>query len=88
MTVQLVPDEIVTIKYAGILVRPPLADLVATAAKYPKSYDRERLMEEADRLLDAALDHAASGVAANPPRTSCVVCDGLGCEFCPSVKVA
>lgn len=85
MTVQLVPDEVVTVKYAAVLVRQPLRELAAMVARYPGSYDHERHMEEANRLLDAALDHAVAGVAANPPRTACVVCDGLGCEFCPAV---
>jgi hypothetical protein len=85
MTVQVVTEETVTIRYAALLARAPMRELAATAKRYPGSYSRERVMEEANRFLDAALDHAVAAVAANPPRTSCVVCDGLGCEYCPGV---
>ena len=69
--------------YAGILARPPLEDLAKMAREYPASYSRERVMEEADRILDQCLDNAAMGWRPNIPR--CVVCDDHGCEFCPAV---
>lgn len=79
-----VPDDVVTIKYAGILARPLLRELAETAARYPRSYSRERVMAEADAILDAALDEAAAGVV-KYPASDCIVCDGLGCEHCPKV---
>ncbi len=48
-----------------------LEQLMADAEKFPRSYSRERLMDEADRILDSEVE------------AECVVCDGRGCEFCP-----
>lgn len=51
-----------------------LEQLMADAAAFPKSYSRERIMEEADAILDSEVE------------ASCVVCDGRGCEFCPKTS--
>jgi len=68
---------------AASLAKPGLAKLLADAEKYPRSYGRERIMEEADAILDYALDMARK--VASLPAPMCVVCDGLGCEFCAKV---
>lgn len=73
------------VRFAGILAQPALEALLAEARRYPASYDRERVMAEADRILDYALDKAAF---VEKKRPSCVVCDGFGCEHCPKVAVA
>jgi hypothetical protein len=87
MTTWRAPDDVVTIRYAGILARPGLRELADLAARYPRSYSRDRVMAEADAILDAALDEAADGVAKFPASSmpKCVVCDDLGCEYCPKV---
>ena len=43
----LVPDDVVTVRYAGILSRPAMRELAAMRSRYPKSYDRERFFAEA-----------------------------------------
>ena len=81
MATTLVPDETVRIKMAGIEARPALRDLADKARRWPQSYSRERVMEEADAILDAALDKASRALA----QADCIVCDGEGggrCEFC------
>ena len=83
----IVPDEVVIVRYAGILARDSMRELAAMSSKYPKSYSRERVMEEADRILDMCLDNAETVVAEYPPEEGkpCVVCDrtdGHSCEFC------
>lgn len=50
-----------------------LEQLMAEAERYPKSYSRDRIMFEANMILDEEVE------------TSCVVCDGRGCEHCPKV---
>lgn len=83
ITVTLVPDEVVVVRYAGILSRSAFQDLEAKRKRWPRAYSRQRYMEEADAILDAALDQAAAAVKQYP--AECVVCDGLGCEHCPKV---
>lgn len=63
---RLVPDETVLHKYAALQARPLLRALVADARAYPASYDHERLMMEADAILDDALDNAAAALRAYP----------------------
>jgi len=48
-----------------------LEQLMADAERFPRSYSRERIMQEADEILDSEVSK------------TCVVCDGRGCEFCP-----
>lgn len=69
--------------YAGRLARRHLSRLLADAEQYPASYDRERIMREADAILDDALDLASKAKLVKP--VACVVCDDEGCEFCPKV---
>lgn len=87
-TTNIVPDEVVVVRYAGILARPAMRELAAMKVKYPRSYSRERVMEEADRILDMCLDNAATVVAQYPAdeARACIVCDGRGCEFCAAVR--
>lgn len=70
---------------AGMAAAPELEELLAQAQAYPASYDRERVMREADRILDAALDESVQ--ALGPRRiVMCAVCQDDGCEHCPAVK--
>lgn len=46
-------------KVAGKLAERELETLLSTASAYPASYGRERVMYEADAILDVALDEAA-----------------------------
>jgi hypothetical protein len=90
ITVTLVPDEVVVARYAAILSRPAFRDLEVRRERWPRAYSRRRYMEEADAILDTALDVAAATVAQYPADepakpAECIVCDGLGCEFCPKV---
>lgn len=83
----IVPDEVVIVRYAAILARDSMRELAAMREKYPRSYSRERVMEEADRILDMCLDNAATVVAEYPVEADpCIVCDGRGCEFCAAVR--
>ena len=73
-------------RYAGVIARPALLRLKLDAEKYPRSYGRDRVMAEADAILDAALDEAADTAVKFSVLPSCVVCDDLGCEFCPKAS--
>lgn len=86
----IVPDDVVIVRWAGILARPAMQELAAMRVKYPRSYSRERVMDEADRILDQCLDNAAAGVAEFPADEDppCIVCEGHGCEFCAAVRRA
>lgn len=86
-TITVVPQEAVRTRMAGRIASEALRELLALRDTYPRSYGRERVMEEADRILDEALDEAENVVAKFGPSAlpTCVVCDDLGCEHCPKV---
>lgn len=76
-------------RLAGIAARPGLQRLLADARAYPASYDRERLMMEADRILDESLDEARRILSRKTKRiVMCAVCQDEGCEMCPKVSAA
>lgn len=83
-TIMLVSDETLRVRNAGRIAAAELRELHDLRDSYPRCYGRERFMEEADRILDAALDEA-DGIVGSSMLPKCVVCDDLGCEHCPKV---
>lgn len=72
-------------RVAASAARSELVALLELAERYPRSWGRERVMAEADLILDKALDEAEALAMKFNVLPKCVVCDDLGCEFCPKV---
>jgi hypothetical protein len=78
-------------KVAGKLAERSLNELLTVASTYPASYDRERIVREADVILDAALAESERICARFPELEPVVwteprsVLDDQG-EFAPRIR--
>lgn len=84
--IEVEPLSLIEAKLAGNLASHELRGVIALAKAYPASYDSERLMTEADEILDRALAEAKrirSKFVPEPVAWS--VLDDQG-EFAPRIR--